>query len=127
MRRALRQTLAHQSLLLLAARFRHGTLPIFSIGRAICKSERTSSHLARQGVGAPLRDKMRAHAVLPALFVLGARGVRVLQSNDDGWAELYIRSFNDALNAAGHDVVLSGPAENKSGSGKASRSRHHHY
>ncbi|KAH7145944.1 survival protein sure-like phosphatase/nucleotidase [Dactylonectria estremocensis] len=54
-----------------------------------------------------------ALAVLPALAV---QGVRIVQGNDDGWAELYVRSFNDALIASGHDVVLSGPAENKSGS-----------
>lgn len=53
-----------------------------------------------------------------ALTVSGSHGARILQSNDDGWAELYIRSFNDALNDAGHDVVLSAPAENKTGSGK---------
>ncbi|XDG02933.1 hypothetical protein ABKA04_002548 [Annulohypoxylon sp. FPYF3050] len=61
---------------------------------------------------------MRAQLLISALLpALGAQGIRILQSNDDGWAELYIRSLNDALNAAGHDVVLSAPAENKSGSG----------
>ncbi|KAK4209923.1 5'/3'-nucleotidase sure [Rhypophila decipiens] len=50
-------------------------------------------------------------ALLPAL----AQGIRIIQSNDDGWAELYVRSFHDFLLAAGHDVVLSAPAENKSG------------
>ncbi|KAK5993837.1 Acid phosphatase [Cladobotryum mycophilum] len=61
-------------------------------------------------------------AAIPAailLQALAAQAVRIVQSNDDGWAELYIRSFNDALNAAGHDVVLSGPAENKSGAGSS--------
>ncbi|KAI0121514.1 sure-like protein [Hypoxylon sp. NC0597] len=62
-------------------------------------------------------EKMRAQSILPALPILGAHGARILQSNDDGWAELYIRSLNTALNDAGHDVVLSAPAENKSGSG----------
>ncbi|KOS17227.1 Acid phosphatase [Escovopsis weberi] len=47
---------------------------------------------------------------------LAANGARILQGNDDGWAELYVRSFNDALNAAGHSVILSCPAENRSGS-----------
>ncbi|KAI1780539.1 sure-like protein [Hypoxylon cercidicola] len=60
---------------------------------------------------------MRAQYILSALPILGAHGARILQSNDDGWAELYIRSLNEALNEAGHDVVLSAPAENKSGSG----------
>ncbi|KAI4869032.1 sure-like protein [Hypoxylon rubiginosum] len=60
---------------------------------------------------------MRAQSLLSTLPILGAHGARILQSNDDGWAELYIRSLNEALNEAGHDVVLSAPAENKSGSG----------
>ncbi|KAK0704517.1 survival protein sure-likephosphatase/nucleotidase-like protein [Lasiosphaeris hirsuta] len=57
---------------------------------------------------------------LPRLLVLlsplSAHAVRIIQSNDDGWAELYVRSFHDALVASGHDVVLSAPAENRSGS-----------
>ncbi|KAK7984790.1 5'/3'-nucleotidase sure family protein [Apiospora saccharicola] len=56
--------------------------------------------------------------VITALSALAAsaQGVRILQSNDDGWAELYIRSLHQSLRGAGHDVVLSSPAENKSGS-----------
>ncbi|OTB05367.1 hypothetical protein M426DRAFT_319907 [Hypoxylon sp. CI-4A] len=60
---------------------------------------------------------MRAQSILSVLPILGAQGARILQSNDDGWAELYIRSLNQALNDAGHDVVLSAPADNGSGSG----------
>ncbi|KAI8963429.1 sure-like protein [Daldinia sp. FL1419] len=62
---------------------------------------------------------MRFQPLVPALLVAGAHGIRILQSNDDGWAELYIRSLNKALNEAGHDVVLSAPAENKSGTGSS--------
>lgn len=62
---------------------------------------------------------MRSHALLTLLPILGAQAARIVQSNDDGWAELYLRSLNSALNDAGHDVVLSAPAENKSGSGIA--------
>lgn len=62
---------------------------------------------------------MRAAAALAVLPVLAVQAVRIVQSNDDGWAELYVRSLNNALNAAGHEVVLSGPAENKSGSSKS--------
>ncbi|KAM0078113.1 hypothetical protein ACKRZS_009637 [Fusarium odoratissimum] len=51
-----------------------------------------------------------------AILPLAVQAVRIVQSNDDGWAESYIRTFNDALNSAGYDVVLSAPAENKSGS-----------
>lgn len=63
---------------------------------------------------------MRAHSFLATalLAAQGGLGARILQGNDDGWAELYLRSFNDALNAAGHDVVLSAPADNKSGTGR---------
>ncbi|CAJ2510960.1 Uu.00g065850.m01.CDS01 [Anthostomella pinea] len=61
---------------------------------------------------------MHTASLLPALPILASHGARILQSNDDGGAELYIRSFNDALNKAGHDVVLSAPAENKSGTGE---------
>ncbi|KII84069.1 hypothetical protein PLICRDRAFT_46398 [Plicaturopsis crispa FD-325 SS-3] len=46
-------------------------------------------------------------------------GVKVLLTNDDGWAELNIRAQNDALIAAGYNVVLSAPAENKSGTGSS--------
>lgn len=58
-------------------------------------------------------------AIIPALV---AQAARIVQSNDDGWAELYLRSFNDALNEAGHDVVLSAPADNQSGTGTCSSS-----
>ena len=56
-------------------------------------------------------------ALIGALQALGVRAIRIIQSNDDGWAELYARSFHDALRSSGHDVVLSAPAENKSGTG----------
>ncbi|AEO57220.1 survival protein sure-likephosphatase/nucleotidase-like protein [Thermothelomyces thermophilus ATCC 42464] len=60
---------------------------------------------------------MRLNALVVLLPALGAQGIRIIQSNDDGWAEQYARSFHNALIAAGHDAVLSAPAENKSGSG----------
>lgn len=56
-------------------------------------------------------------ASVMALAVGGSQGLRIIQSNDDGWAELYLRSFYDALSNSGHDVVVSAPAENKSGRG----------
>ncbi|KAM0450836.1 hypothetical protein ACHAO4_006227 [Trichoderma viride] len=63
---------------------------------------------------------MKASAYLAAIIpVLVAQAARIVQSNDDGWAELYLRSFNDALNEAGHDVVLSAPADNQSGTGSS--------
>ncbi|KAL6807113.1 survival protein sure-like phosphatase/nucleotidase [Trichoderma sp. SZMC 28013] len=61
---------------------------------------------------------MRASACLAAIIpALAAQCARIVQSNDDGWAESYIRSFNDALIASGHDVVLSAPADDQSGTG----------
>ncbi|ESZ91895.1 5'/3'-nucleotidase SurE family protein [Sclerotinia borealis F-4128] len=51
--------------------------------------------------------------LLPAL----AHGINIVSSNDDGWAEIGIRTLYDSLTSAGHDVLISAPAENKSGSG----------
>ncbi|KAL4998346.1 survival protein sure-like phosphatase/nucleotidase [Aspergillus recurvatus] len=45
-----------------------------------------------------------------------ASAVNIVSSNDDGWAEINIRQLFNALTSAGHSVVLSAPAENKSGS-----------
>ncbi|EJD00403.1 acid phosphatase [Fomitiporia mediterranea MF3/22] len=45
--------------------------------------------------------------------------VKILQSNDDGWAVANIRAQNTALVAAGFNVVLSAPAENESGTGSS--------
>ena len=38
--------------------------------------------------------------------VLPRAPVRVVQGNDDGWAEANVRSFYSALKAAGYDVRL---------------------
>jgi 5'/3'-nucleotidase SurE len=43
--------------------------------------------------------------------------VNIISSNDDGWAEVNIRAFFDALTEADHSVVVSAPAENQSGKG----------
>ncbi|KAJ4148529.1 hypothetical protein LMH87_002994 [Akanthomyces muscarius] len=59
---------------------------------------------------------MKTVAALAILQAFAVHGIRIVQGNDDGWAELYARSFEDALRASGHDVVLSCPAEDKSGS-----------
>lgn len=48
------------------------------------------------------------------LAVGGARGTRIIQSNDDGWAEMYLRSFHSALVDAGYDALVSAPADNES-------------
>ncbi|KAJ6482930.1 survival protein sure-like phosphatase/nucleotidase [Mycena vitilis] len=44
---------------------------------------------------------------------------KILLTNDDGWAVAQIRAQNDALKAAGYNVVLSCPAINKSGTGSS--------
>jgi broad specificity polyphosphatase/5'/3'-nucleotidase SurE len=62
--------------------------------------------------------KLSTPIAVAILQALAAQGIRIVQSNDDGWAELYVRSFHDALEDAGHDAVLSAPAENKSGTSK---------
>ncbi|GJF00480.1 SurE-like protein [Phanerochaete sordida] len=41
----------------------------------------------------------------------------IVLTNDDGWATAQIRAQNDALNAAGFNVILSAPAEQESGTG----------
>lgn len=58
-------------------------------------------------------------AAVAALAVTGCQGIRIIQSNDDGWAELYLRSFHDSLLSGGHDAVVSAPAENQSGRSKS--------
>lgn len=58
-----------------------------------------------------------SRAAVAALAVTGSQGIRIIQSNDDGWAELYLRSFHDSLLSGGHDAVVSAPADNQSGRG----------
>ena len=62
---------------------------------------------------------MRYSLLIAAALPL-AQGVRIIQSNDDGWSEINLRTFFNVLNSAGHEVVLSGPAENQSGKGTSS-------
>ncbi|KAF9444945.1 survival protein sure-like phosphatase/nucleotidase [Macrolepiota fuliginosa MF-IS2] len=69
---------------------------------------------------------MKAFAVILALASLvvgdqgnGGRKQRVLLTNDDGWAVAQIRDEYNQLKAAGFDVILSAPAENKSGTGSS--------
>ncbi|GAM84525.1 hypothetical protein ANO11243_025210 [Dothideomycetidae sp. 11243] len=60
---------------------------------------------------------MRVSAAIAAALPLAANAANLVLSNDDGWAEINIRTFYDALGAAGENVVLSAPAENESGTG----------
>lgn len=60
---------------------------------------------------------MHFGALSLALLPLTTRATNVVLSNDDGWAEINIRQFYNALTAAGDSVVVSAPAENESGTG----------
>jgi len=64
-----------------------------------------------------MRTQTLLTLAVPALAASVVSGIRIIQSNDDGWAEHSLRSFHDALIAAGHDAVVSAPADNKSGTG----------
>ncbi|KAK2607569.1 hypothetical protein N8I77_006233 [Diaporthe amygdali] len=65
-----------------------------------------------------VRSFVKRSALL-ALAASGSHGIRIIQSNDDGWAELNIREFHSRLIEAGHDAVVSAPAENMSGKGSS--------
>jgi Survival protein SurE len=52
-----------------------------------------------------------------ALTSATAQAANIVLTNDDGWAEINIRALYSSLTAAGHSVVLSAPADNKSGTG----------
>ncbi|KAJ9328080.1 hypothetical protein DTO027B5_925 [Paecilomyces variotii] len=58
-------------------------------------------------------------SVLLSLLALRAQAANIVSTNDDGWAEINIRTLYNALTEAGHSVVLSAPAENESGTGSA--------
>ena len=58
----------------------------------------------------------RAAAATLIPLLMPALGANILVSNDDGWATSNIRSLYAELNSTGHNVILSAPAENKSGS-----------
>ncbi|KAF2036785.1 sure-like protein [Setomelanomma holmii] len=60
---------------------------------------------------------MRSCFLLAALPLV--HGVRIIQSNDDGWAEINARTFFDVLDKAGQQIILSAPAENQSGTGSS--------
>lgn len=68
---------------------------------------------------------MKAALSLALLQAIAVSAIRIIQSNDDGWADSNIRAFNDALNKAGHDVVLSAPADNQSGKSKSTYTSDH--
>ncbi|KAJ8472946.1 hypothetical protein ONZ51_g8184 [Trametes cubensis] len=66
--------------------------------------------------------KQITQAVFAALLAASSEIVaqKVLLTNDDGWAVAQIRAQYDSLVQEGYNVVLSAPAENKSGTGSSS-------
>lgn len=52
------------------------------------------------------------------LLPLTVRAANIVSSNDDGWAEVNLHTLYNALTNSGHSVVVSAPADNKSGTGK---------
>ncbi|KAF8875088.1 survival protein sure-like phosphatase/nucleotidase [Gymnopilus junonius] len=62
---------------------------------------------------------LKTTTILSILFAL-CNATKIVLTNDDGWAVAQIRAEYDALKAVGHEVILSAPAVNKSGSGSSS-------
>ncbi|EFQ36008.1 5'/3'-nucleotidase SurE [Colletotrichum graminicola] len=61
---------------------------------------------------------MRADTTFALLAqAFAVQGLNIIQSNDDGWAEFNARALHDSLKTLGHNVLLSGPADNQSGRG----------
>ncbi|KIP01373.1 hypothetical protein PHLGIDRAFT_131285 [Phlebiopsis gigantea 11061_1 CR5-6] len=60
---------------------------------------------------------MRGLCFIALLAILSATAERIVVTNDDGWAVAQIRAQVNALVDAGHDVILSAPADNQSGTG----------
>ncbi|RDW80249.1 hypothetical protein BP6252_04887 [Coleophoma cylindrospora] len=51
------------------------------------------------------------------LLPVAAQAANIILGNDDGWAEINVRTLYNSLTAAGESVVLSSPATDKSGTG----------
>ncbi|KAF9463376.1 survival protein sure-like phosphatase/nucleotidase [Collybia nuda] len=64
---------------------------------------------------------MRSSIIFLLLSCLATNSLqqKIVLTNDDGWAVAQIRAEYDALRAAGFQVVLSAPAENRSGTGSS--------
>lgn len=72
------------------------------------------SFLHHRSITSSTHATMKTVLGLVALQALAAKALRIVHSNDDGWAELNTRTFHDALLAAGHHMVLSCPADDQS-------------
>ena len=60
-------------------------------------------------------DDMRLGPITTAMLPLAAKAVNIVQSNDDGWAEINLREFYYSLTDAGFNSFISAPADNESG------------
>ncbi|KAF8890685.1 sure-like protein [Infundibulicybe gibba] len=49
----------------------------------------------------------------------GRRNSKIVLTNDDGWATAVLRATNDALKSSDYNVILSAPADNRSGTGSS--------
>ena len=56
-----------------------------------------------------------------ACCVTAIHAANIVMSNDDGWAEINVRTFYDTITAAGNSAFISSPAENESGTGENPR------
>ena len=62
---------------------------------------------------------MRLTTLSLAMALPLTQAANIVLSNDDGWAEINIRAFYNALSSAGESVVLSAPAIDRSGTGSS--------
>lgn len=56
---------------------------------------------------------------LMSISVTTAQAINVVQSNDDGWAEINIRQQYESLTSAGFDSFISASAIDRSGTGSS--------
>ncbi|KAI0696407.1 sure-like protein [Cerioporus squamosus] len=63
---------------------------------------------------------LQAISLAVLLHTSSTSGQKIVLTNDDGWAVAQIRAQRDSLVSAGFDVVLSAPADNRSGTGSSS-------
>jgi hypothetical protein len=62
---------------------------------------------------------MKLSLYLLSISATAAQAINVVQSNDDGWAEINIRSQYESLTSAGFDSFISAPAIDRSGTGSS--------
>ena len=61
---------------------------------------------------------MHIHSFVTVFLTsVSIQAANIVLTNDDGWAEVNIRTLYNTLTAAGNSVIISAPADNKSGTG----------